>query len=448
MSFQNAGHRETLKFILDYAKGKPVEATQAVLKARTENTYINERDLQIDDGKKREFRITYYPPICDAEGTGEENICDSGTVIQPKQVQFALSKVTASKVWELKADDVRLVDDAYTFSDHARSIMMAALPQVRTAMNNDITALLYANKGVLPNGQTDEILPMINNANGEANPMGLFRIEKAYRDSGYSERPYIVGGNDVFMWKKATNIGGLNAGGQRIDQMTYNELYYDDSINTAAADASVQHIISFDPQMIKFVSFNRNAGLFATDEMSLEATDMLFKKGYDGMVRGVMMDPVTGLLWDMNLDFDKCLNNGTGGWKFQIKLEWDIFIMPESVCNVAGVNSIYHWKTCQPQNTVCDPNNSPISGVATKTFEFDTNGELTYPLIVNKLNVAGSTSYPDTTNADLDAFIVTLNDAAPAGYTFTKSGTKIQYTGYSAITVVLNTNTDLAFTEA
>src|SRR5690606_31601737 len=146
-----------------YAKqGRPYEVLAAVLAARQFNTSITETDLQSEDGKKRQLKINYYPPVCTDEGTGQESICDAGTVVAPKQTFFEIKNVTASAVYQLNRDDIRYVDGNYSFSDHAKAAINAALPAVRRKLANDVAGLLAGNVGLLPDGNSTRLLPFLD----------------------------------------------------------------------------------------------------------------------------------------------------------------------------------------------------------------------------------------------------------------------------------------------
>ena len=442
MSFKNA-MQATQKSILQYAKqGQPYEVLAAVLAARQFNTSITETDLQSEAGKKRQLKVNYYAPICTDDGVGDENICDPGTVIEPKQVFFEVSRTTASAVYQLNRDDVRNVDGNYTFSDHAKAAINAALPAVRRKLATEVANLLVSGVGLLPDGNEDKMLPFLDKTTGTINPMGLWEIERIYRDSGFSN-PFIVGGTDVFHWRKAIEVSGTNDQGQNISQMGRSNAYYDNLVNDAFADTDTEHILTFDPQMLKFVSYNRNAGIFATDVQNIDAIDAIYQRGGTDYIQGVMADPVTGLLWDLNVNYDKCNYR----WTFQWKLEWDIFFMPPSVCNISGVNSVFHFTTCAPTQFECPAGGTPITGGTSDTYEWDTNGEVTFPLYINKLELAGQTSYPNTTVADVTELKDLMNDNV-TGYVFGVDTTKVNYTGYSELTGQINDATDISFTAA
>ncbi|RYE25457.1 MAG: hypothetical protein EOP51_04020 [Sphingobacteriales bacterium] len=440
MSFKNA-MQSTQKSVLQYAQqGRPYEVLAAVLAAREFNTTIIETDLQAEEGKKRQLKVNYYAPVCNDNGVGDENICNAGTVIAPKQVFFEISKKTASAVYQLNRDDIRYVDGAYTFSDHAKAAINAALPAVRRKLAVEVAALLSANSGLLPDGTTKRMLPFLDKTNGSINPMGLWEIERIYRDSGFSD-PFIVGGTDVFHWRKAVEVGGLNDNGTNISRMGRSNAYYDSLVNDAFGDDTTEHIVTFDPQMLKFVSFNRNAGIFATDLQNIDAIDAIYQRGGTDYIEGTLADPATGLLWDLNVNYDKCNYR----WTFQWKLEWDIFFLPPTVCNIPGVNGIYHFTTCAPVQYECPGGGDPLEPVDSHTYDWDTNSVITYPLYVTKLKLAGQTSYPGVTVANITELKNLFNDSVN-GYVFSTTGTKLRYTGYSTLSGQINDATNVSFT--
>lgn len=442
MSFKNA-MQATQKSILQYAKqGQPYEVLSALLAARQFNTTITETDLQSDAGKKRQLKVNYYPPVCADNGTGNESICDPGTVIEPKQVFFEISRTTASAVYQLNRDDVRNVDGNYTFSDHAKAAINSALPAVRRKLATEVANILVSGSGLLPNGNEKRMLPFLDKTNGNINPMGLWEIERVYRDSGFAN-PFIVGGTDVFHWRKALEISGTNEQGQNVSQMGRSNAYYDSLINDAFADTTTEHILTFDPQMLKFVSYNRNAGIFATDLNNIDAIDAIYQRGGTDYIQGVMADPLTGLLWDLDVNYDKCNHR----WTFQWKLEWDIFFLPPAVCNIPDVNGVFHFTTCAPVQYECPEGGTPITGGTSGTYEWDTDSVVSYPLYVNKLELAGQTSYPNTTVSNVGELKDLFNDNV-TGYVFGVDTTKITYTGYSVLAGQINEATTISFTAA
>lgn len=319
MSFKNA-MQATQKSVLQYAKqGRRYEVLSAILDARNFNTNIIESIVGFDANNMCQLKIDYYDPVAD------------DVVVKPKKVDFSISRTTASAVYQLNRDDIRYIDGNYIFSDHAKASINAGLPAARRKLAVELSNLLVSKVGLFPNGADKIQLPFMEKSTGQVTPMGLWEIERIYRDSGLSD-PFIVGGTDVFHWRKAIEIGTSRA-----------HVYYDSLINDAFQDATTEHVLTFDTQMLKFVSFNRNANIFATDLQDIDAIDAVYQRGGADYIEGVMADPLTGLLWDLNVRYDDSIHR----WTFQWKLEWDIFFVP--VMDNNKVNSLFHF-TLQTDN--------------------------------------------------------------------------------------------------
>lgn len=422
-----------MRFVMQYGNtSRGYDTTRALIDARRFNNTITERDLG-DNGKMREFKLNYYPINCDAEGSCTDNVCGTGTRMEPKQLNFNLTQCTASKVWQLDAEDVRFVDGNMTFSDHAIAMVNSTLPALRKAMAMDQAALLVAHAGLHLDGNPTRRVTMANQTNGSINPTGQWEIEREFMDGGFNA-PFIIGSGEVFTWQKSMMAAGLNAAGLNLARLGAVNVYYDALIAQAVGDGQ-DHIIAFDPQVLKFMTFNRNAGIFATNMASLDSLDSLYAQGNNSVQRGVLRDPVTGLLWDLYVKFDPCCGAAQEGcWTFQLKLIWDIFFMPDVACNIQGVNGIFHYTTCPAVLPPC-PTGDPVPPpAASKAFTW--NPTFAYPQHVSDITLGAKTTSPDVTiNSDTDLLAV-LNGAF--GMAFTLNTGVFSYTGYSALSGSIN----------
>jgi hypothetical protein len=433
MSYANA-MRYLQKNLFDYVRGRGVrhEVIAALLRAREFNQFITEADLGNGAGKARTLKINYYAPICDTSGTCNTSVCEGGTAVPPKQAFFDIEECTASPVFLINKDDLRYIDGEYTFSDNARSIIYAYMNTAQKNLATAMLAKLVANVGLQPNGNATTLLPWVDKNTGAINPIGLWEVERAYRETGYGANPFIVGGQDVFYWQKATDIAGLNAQGQNLAQLGRTNAYYEPLTDAAFADTAYSHILAFDPQVLKFVSFSENAGMFATDLNSIGDLDTMYQRGGTDYIEGILVDPIYGIIWDLNAKYDPC----DKVFRFQFQLKWDIYFMPEAVCNIQGVNGIFHFTTCAPTITEC-PTGSPVTPASSDTFDAPT-GDIDFPLYIGELQVGNQTTQPNASGIDNITELVALMNAEIAGYTFSVSGTDIRYTGYKAITGSIN----------
>lgn len=428
MSFANAMAVLQKPFLnLTYGRDPRYRTINAVIAASRQNSEITVTDFGTD-GKLRTVKVNYYPVDCDAEGSCTDNICDDAVAIQPKQRQFTLERCTASKVYALNREDIRKVGDNWTFSDHAFAQIRSGIDNVRKSLNSDLNAWFIANVGCQPDGQPTKAISLTDPNTAAIRPKGMFEIEKTFSDAGLNN-PIIVGGGDVYIWEKGLTIGGINAQGQRIDQLAPGNVYYDKGLEDSFGDPTKGHIVAFSASALKFISWNANVGMFATDLKSITDLDQLYSEGGD-YIFGSIVDPMTGLIWDLDILFDAC----TKQWKFQYKLNWDIFLMPESVCNLDCVNGIFHFTTCISAPVEC-PDVTPPTPVVASTYEW-TPGDV-LPLYIGDLTLAGQSSVPAATAATLAELAAILNDSVD-GYTFSVSGSEIVYTGYFGISGTAN----------
>lgn len=436
MSYLNSS-LPVARFVANWAKTDiSFGATKAVVQASLLNSKISVQDLQDSPGKKRMFKLTYYAPNCDVLGNCSDTICNTGTKVEPKQAYFDLSRCTASKVYELDADDIRLVDDGgMTFSQHAQAQFAATMVSMRKVLDQQILAILIANIGLLPDGNST-VQINLTDVNGAPNPLGFWSIDKAFAD-GFYNNPYIIGGNQAFLAMKSKSMAGMASTGLNLGETDYHNLFYDPLLNGAFGDGK-QHIIAFDPQVLKFIGWNMNAGMFSTDLNGLGDFSQLFRRGVGTAIHGTLVDPVYPITWDFDAHYDEC----TMAWSYRIRLYWDIFMLPPDVCNLQGVNGIFGFTTCDPVILPCPTGTPYPTPPASKTFSWTPT--ITYPLTITSMQIGSTKTMPNVNAANLDAVIAVMNDSA-SGVKFIKSGSAITYTGNTAIPGNINGTLTFAF---
>jgi hypothetical protein len=419
------------RFVANWGKrARSYNSAQAIINASRLNQAITVEDLQKEIGKKRQFKLSYYPIVCDVEANNNDTVCDSGERLTPKSIIYQLEQTTKSKVWELAQEDVRVADDGgLTFSEHAKTQIASTMPAMRKLLASQMLTLIIANVGVLPDGNTSRRLSFSNSTNGAINPIGLFEMQRIFADAGF-DMPYAMGGAEIDTWKKGVAIGGVNAQGQRIDQLSTDMLYYDDLVNQVIGDGG-QHVIAWDPSVLKFIPWSKNQGKFATDLKSVDDLDKLFKQSLGGKIKGSFLDPVLGILWDFEAKYDDC----DEVWKWQLSLIWDIFFMPDQVCGIQGMNGIMHFTTCPLKIATCPDGDDLPSPASSRTYSW-TPGSI-FPRYIANMELGGFASLPNVNVTSIDDLVAAMNDNSN-GIVFSKSGSNIVYTGYTAITGSIN----------
>jgi hypothetical protein len=435
MSFANA-MLPIQKGMLDlpYGRDTRYRTIQALIDSSANNNALTVTDFG-QNGKKRTAKISYFPIDCDVEGSCSTNICDAAEVAEPVQRFFDISRCTAIKPFAINVEDFRNIDGTYTFTDGGRQQFMRKFDAARALLNSQLNAWLVGNVGCQPDGTPVKKVSLTDPNTAAIRPKGLFEIERTLQDAGLIN-PYIIGGGEVFTWEKGLTIGGLNAQGQRIDQVRLGNVYYDKGLEDSFGDNTEGHLVAYAADAVKFIAWSDNAGMFATDMGSFlngsRTLETMYREG-DTFYHGTIVDPLTGLIWDLDIVYDVCDKQ----WKFQFKIKWDIFLMPEYRCNLDCVNGIFHFTTCIPAPVEC-PDVTPPTPLAQTVFEWTPSAEdLTY---IGKITLGGVDSEINATVANVTELAAALN-ANFAKYKFTAVGSDIQYTGYSAISGSANGGT-------
>lgn len=437
MSFANANLPLQL-FVNNY--GNTGRTYNVINYVRTVSQANSQVDLEpntflFQPGKLRQVKMTYWPILCDVEGACNANICDQGEVVEPSQMMFDITRCTSSKVFSIQKNSVRLLDNgSWDFTAIARAIINSALPQLRKTLAIDWITYLYELAGVHPDGNETHRITVTNPVNGIVNPIGLNDMRREFGENGLSE-PYIIGGAEVYNWKTMTQIGGLNAQGQRIDMINTANTWWDDGLSAEVLDDEVNGdwILAIAPEVFKYVYHLENAGIFRTTMASIDDMNILFQRGTETVLNGTFVDPVTGVPWDLDIYYSPCQKF----WNFQLRHHWDFFVMPDTACLGQGVNGMMKYRTCPYVIAPCPTGDSPASPVAVDTFEW-TPADVTFTVYGS--NIAGI-----ETTLTTPVVIANINDlknymSGASQLAFRVDGSKIEYDGFSAITASFATS--------
>lgn len=440
MSFANASLPIQL-FANNYGNiGRTFAILEAIRRISAVNTTVELSPNQFlkAPGKLRQVILNIFPILCDVSGTCSDDICGEGTPAEPSQTVFTITRCTASKVYTLAKDNVRLTDAGdWDFTGIVRNIVSSIMPAMRKELALDWYTYLIELMGTHIDGEATKRITTTNNATGVVNPIGRFDINREYLDAGMQE-PFVIGGTEVYNWHAMVGIGGLNAQGQRIDQLSIANSYYDDGLSAALLDDLVNgdHVFAISPDRFKYVFYLENAGIFRTTGIEGMDVNTLFMRGTETVLNTTLIDPVTGIPWDLDIYFSPCGKKVN----FQIRHNWDFFILPAVACNIDSFNGLTHWRTC-PQIQVQCPSGSPIESPAAATA-YNWNPSFSYPLLVSEMTINGVTTHPNVAIANDTELVAMMNDNySPGNPIFSLDGANVTYDGYSAYTGQLNDGT-------
>jgi hypothetical protein len=437
MSFINANLPIQIGVSNYVRNDKRVPFIDFVVAASDANTTINIQptDYQYAQGKVRNLKAILYAPICDVEGDCATSICESGGDKQEPSIYFFdLEECFATKKIQIYEDDIRYLDTGWSFSNNALQQIAAMMPAVRQGIAEDMLIKMESLVGIHPDGATSKRVNLVNPVTLGAYAQGLDDIYLDYSDAGLYA-PFIIGGRSLKHFTRRIENGGVNALGDRIDLYEHENIWYDEGLSARVLNDTVNgdHIYSVDPRVFKFVTFSRNAGMFRTDRQSLDDLDLMHNSGNQSYIKGVYLDPVTGLLFDLYIKYD-CDN-----WTIQLKLIWDMWVLPEYVCTAVGVNGIMKWRTC-PQVIVPCPTGSLVpSPAAPQQYSWTPDLPCAYPYSIIQGSLENRNSQLDTQVTNIAGLVGVLNEIwGQPIFALNGGGTAIVYSGVAPITGSLN----------
>lgn len=437
MPYDNANQNK-LFYISNYSKQRTWNVLDFVPTVSDTNTGVKivEQNILKSAGKLRPAVLNYYPPTCDVEGECGQGLCKTGETVEPKQVIFELTKCFATKAWSLNAEDLRKLDnDEWGFTEVARETVASYMPEVRKALAKRWYTEITLLAGTHADGSEygDQKLSFINKSTGVINPTARLDITTEYETLGLQD-PFVLGGKDVKYYQTLRPITGENADGIDISRLASENMWYDQGIGASVLNdiTNGDHVLTIDPRYFKYISYSKNAGIFAAGATSFEQFETLRGTSGPDYMKGTWLDMESGVLYDIYLNFDKC----TDQWSWHLELHYDFFVMPPDVCLTPGINGIMKWRTCPEVTTVC-PTGSPRTSPGAGTQYSWTPGDI-FPAQVYTSVIGGVSNEPNVLVTDIAGLAAMMNANYIADI-FTVSGSDIVYTGFGdGITVNFN----------
>lgn len=389
------------------------------------------------EGKLRTLQINYWPLQCDVEGECGQGLCADGETVNPVNRTFDITQCTATKKWALNLNDLRSLDpNEWDAEFVARTIVNTAMPAARKLLAEDMIAYALTKVGVHTDGNAEKPLRIVNPITGAISATGWGKVLREYSDAG-QDVPYALGdGQEVYDLGMLQGSAGTDQYGVNTRLGAVNNLWYAQGLlgNAKGGTETGNYVLAIDPRMFKLISYINNAGQFRTDLDQLSDMNKLFTgaQGHD-FILGTVTDPVTGIIWDLYMNFEKCDLQ----WTFHLEHQWDMFVMPDINCNIAGYNGITLWKLCPEVEAPCQTGLSPVSPTYARTYT--ATPTLAEIPTISQSSIGGVTNnqvdpVPIATVADLVAF---MNQNYQSDF-FQVSGSNITYSGVVDLTVSFN----------
>ncbi len=169
---------------------------------------------------------------------------------------------------------------------------------------------------------------MLNSSNNNA-PVyfGESQVIEDFTNIGYSGKPIVVGAGNLSHYVRQVGIGCCNDDGINLAQAGNLYYFHDLNVNTIIG---TNHFIAMRPGSVQLITRNDYVGTYAKENQVFS--------------HGTVVDPFTGIQWDIKWHYDDCADN----WSLIIGVWYKQFFLPDNIFAAAddlfGVNGVLHYR--------------------------------------------------------------------------------------------------------
>ena len=266
------------------------------------------------DGKNNIVALKYLKPDAeDDTSDAETSICDDAG----ESTAYTWTDVTAdqwaqSRTMKLTFEEMRALCE--TGSEFRNKLLMNAMDSINRKINSGLIALFDAGAGGILGGSGatgTEYQMLYRDALLQVDPEGWIKMMQDLNDVGIMDAPILAGGGNLKKYADLQGISCCNDLGVDPSQLPDSNIYYDNQISTVLTGPSYDNpFFAWAPGAAIFVSKPKNVGQF--------------RMVGDTFIFDTIVDPVTGLRYDFDMDFDKC----DKVYKIRIGLNYGLFQLP------------------------------------------------------------------------------------------------------------------------
>jgi hypothetical protein len=285
------------------------------------------------DGKFKTTQVNYQPQACDSDVVTDcAPNCTPEVTPEPKSVnitEFACAKYKMA----FAEDDMRKLCEAD--SVWAGQNIMRAMNAINVSVDKSLLTLQASNFGTFADGANNKSVPLFNSTTNAPNPMAWAAIRHFYDQTSAAGSPLIIGGGSIDLFAKAQQIACCNStAGMDLARMTGDGYFFNDVNVNSIIDP--KEFIVLAPGAVQLITWNKYLGEYA--------------KRNDSFEHGTIVDPFTGLVYDLKTSYDDCAEK----WYIELALNWHLFFLPTPIlCADAGVNLTFHFSDCSGDPIEC-----------------------------------------------------------------------------------------------
>jgi len=255
------------------------------------------------NGKFRAVQINYIGQACDSDVDVTTTI-DCTPDVTPEPLESLITTFQRA-AYKMSFDETEMRKLCEADSVWVGQNIMRAM----NAINVKVDKVLLASLVTL---LTPQDLALFNTT-GTPNPMAYATLINEFDKIGTSGSPLLVGGSNFNVFAKAQQIACCNTvAGVDLSQITSNGYFYSDPSIDGIVDAKA--FFGWAPGVFQMVTWNKYVGDYA--------------KRNDSFEHGTIVDPFTGLRYDLKTSYDDCAEK----WFVELSLNWQSWTAPDAYC--------------------------------------------------------------------------------------------------------------------
>ena len=306
----------------------------ALVSAENRAGFSQELAVDAGNGTKKQVVIRYLQPAVYSEmGSAAVNICsEAGVETSEQRAIKEVTRFRRSPVLTFDKDTLRTFCDAP--SEYRAKVLSTHMSALIRSINRDLISLANANVGIHLGGDATatDLQMIVNAASGQksADFTGEMELLEEMSDLGLTN-PFVVGSGLLSQYTRLQGIGCCNDYGQNVNDFGQFRFFRDRDVPSVIGAA--QNFLAFAAGAAHLVTWNKNKGEFAmVHEHFAETT---------------MVDPVSGIEFDMEFNYDRCEKK----WKLMLSLDYDLFTLPTDMFKDAderdGINFLWKYNATQ-----------------------------------------------------------------------------------------------------
>ena len=284
------------------------------------------------NGKFKQVQINWIGQACD---TDVNTTCTPDCVadVTPEPNEALITEFNCAK-YKMSFDENEMRKLCEADNLWVSQNIMRSMNAINVSVDKALLTLQQTNMGSDSAGNTTTNIPLYTTT-GSPNPLAWAQIRHYMDELGANGTPLIVGGSSLDIYAKAQQIACCNTEfGMDLSRMSSDGMFFHD-INVNGIFDPTQ-FFAYAPGSIQLITWNKYAGDYA--------------KQSDSMTHGTIVDPFTGLVYDLKTSYDDC----TEKWYVELALNWALFNIPtNSVCVNTKVNLSMLFVDCSAGAVQC-----------------------------------------------------------------------------------------------